>query len=233
MCRIGIYLVCNYPNRDRFLDAVEMCNRYGIDFLEIGLPFSDPTADGDVIEKVSTETLKRYSMSDFLDSTRLTRQLFKGKLYIMTYANIVFSYGIDKFACDLGFIDGLILADVPYREANRFKKPLSKKGIGFVHFATPESRQKELERLKKDANDFIYFVSIRGTTGGRFHLDDETKEKLAYLKGAKHGVILGFGIRNRSDIEKACRYADGVVIGTAAVEAVNGNFEAFLLSLKG
>ncbi|WP_025209222.1 tryptophan synthase subunit alpha [Hippea sp. KM1] len=233
MCRLGIYLVCNYPDREGFLRAVELCNRYGVDFLEIGLPFSDPTADGDVIEKASMEVLKRYRMADFLDSTKQARRIFNGRLYIMTYANIVFSYGIDRFAGDFGFIDGLILADVPYRESNRFKKPLSKKGIGFVYFATPESRQEELERLKRDANDFIYFVSIRGTTGGEFRLDDETKRKIEFLKGAKHKVILGFGIRNKQDIENACRYADGVVIGTAAVEAMRGDFETFLLSLRG
>ena len=232
MCKVGIYLVCDYPNRDEFLKAVELCNEKGVDFLEIGIPFSDPTADGDVIEKASQEVLKKENLNDFLESLKKVREIFKKKLYIMTYANIVFSNGIEEFAKRFDFIDGIILADVPFVESDRFKKVFKKYDTGFVHFVTPESDFKTIDKIKKESNDFIYFVSVRGTTGSKFKLDDDAIKRLSALKDSKYDVIIGFGIRDRKDIEEACKHADGVVIGTAAIQALqNGEFEGFLNSI--
>ena len=233
MCKIGIYLVCNYPDKDSFIENVKLCQRYGIDFLEIGLPFSDPVADGAIIEKASNEALKRYSADDFFESIKKSREIFDGRLYIMTYANLVFGCGIETFAQRYRFIDGVIIADVPFVESERFKAVFDKFDTGFVYFATPESSFETLKKIKQKTNDFIYFVSIRGTTGGEFSLDEDSIERLKFLKGAKHGVIVGFGIKTKEHIKTACSYADGVVIGSRAVEmAQKGQFEKFLISIK-
>ncbi|WP_022670944.1 tryptophan synthase subunit alpha [Hippea alviniae] len=232
MCKVGIYLVCDYPNRDEFLKAVELCNSKGVGFLEIGIPFSDPTADGDVIEKASQKVLERENLNDFFESLKKVREIFKKKLYIMTYANIVFNGGIEEFAKKFDFVDGIILADVPFVESGRFKKVFKRYNTGFVHFATPESDFETIERIKKEANDFIYFVSVRGTTGSKFKLGDDAIKRLEFLKDSKQDVIIGFGIRDKKDISEACRYADGVVIGTAAVESIGkGEFGRFLDSI--
>ncbi len=229
MCKVGIYLVCDYPDRGRFLEAVKQCDEFGVDFLEIGIPFSDPTADGDVIEKAALEVLERENMEDFYDALKSAREIFKRKLYVMTYANVVYANGIESFAKRFSFIDGVILADVPFRESRRFKNVFKRYDIGFVHFVTPETDFETLDRVKNSANDFIYFISIRGTTGGKFELYGDAIERLERLKGSGQDVIVGFGIKTSDDIKKACRYADGVVIGTEAIKRLNRDgFKQFL-----
>ena len=229
MCKVGIYLICDYPDRNRFLEAVKQCDEFGVDFLEIGIPFSDPTADGDVIEKAALEVLECENMNDFYDALKSAREIFKRKLYVMTYANVVYANGIESFAERFSFIDGVILADVPFRESRRFKNVFKRYSVGFVHFVTPETDFETLNRIKNSANDFIYFVSIRGTTGGKFELDGDAIERLERLKGSGQDVVVGFGIKTGDDIKKACRYADGVVIGTEAIKRLNSDgFKQFL-----
>ena len=229
MCKVGIYLICDYPDRNRFLEAVKQCDEFGVDFLEIGIPFSDPTADGDVIEKAALEVLEHENMDDFYDALKSAREIFSQKLYVMTYANVVYANGIESFAKRFSFIDGVILADVPFRESRRFKNVFKRYDIGFVHFVTPETDFETLDRIKNSANDFIYFISIRGTTGGKFELDGDAIERLERLKGSGQDVVVGFGIKTGDDIKKACRYADGVVIGTEAIKRLNSNgFKQFL-----
>ena len=234
MCKVGIYLVCDYLNRDGFLKAVEICNRYKIDFLEIGFPFSDPVADGPVIEKAALDVLKRENTSDFFKGLKSTREIFKGRLYVMTYANVVFGYGSEKFAKEAQMIDGMIIADLPLTESGRFKRIFDKYNINLIHFATPESSYEDMDEVKKMSKDFIYFVSTRGITGGGFSLDHETTDKINYTRNNfNKDVILGFGIRSKDDIDKACKAADGVVIGTEAVRAIEENrFENFIKSLR-
>ena len=234
MCRVGIYLVCDYPNRDRFLKAVEICNRYKIDFLEVGFPFSDPVADGLVIEKAALDVLERENTDDFFEGLKSAGEIFNGRLYVMTYANVVFGYGAEKFAKETQIIDGIIIADLPLVESGRFKKIFHKYDINLIHFATPESSYKDIDEVKKMSEDFIYFVSTRGITGGGFNLDQETIDKINYTRSDfDKDVILGFGIRSKDDIDNACKAADGVVIGTEAVRAIEENrFENFVKSLK-
>ncbi len=232
MCKVGIYLVCDYPDRNRFLEAVKQCDEFGVDFLEIGIPFSDPTADGDTIERAALEVLEREGMDDFYDALKSAREIFSRKLYVMTYANVVYANGIENFAKRFSFIDGVILADVPFRESKRFKDIFKKYDIGFVHFVTPETDSETLEKIKASVNDFIYFVSIRGTTGGEFTLDEDAIDRLKKLEPSKQDVIVGFGIKTRDDIKKVCEYADGVVIGTEAIKSLTvGRFNEFLGSV--
>jgi len=232
VCKIGIYLVCDYPSRERFLEAVKLCEEFDIDFLEIGIPFSDPTADGDVIEKAALQVLERENMDDFYEVLKTVRRVYSRKLYIMTYANIVYANGIENFAKKFSFIDGVILADVPFRESKRFKDIFKKYDIGFVNFITPETDFEMIDKIKAYANDFIYFVSIRGTTGSEFKLDSDAISRLERLRGSKQDIIIGFGIKTKESINKACEYADGVVIGTEAIKRLDsGEFEQFLESI--
>ncbi|OSS41754.1 Tryptophan synthase alpha chain [Desulfurella amilsii] len=227
---IGIYLISNYPKKSTFLEAVEICNSLDVDFLEIGIPFSDPIADGAVLEKASFEMLDKYTTRDFLESLFEVKRLFQKRLYIMTYTNIPYSLK-DEFNKYSKLASGVILADLPVREAIGFEKKL---GCNIIKFATPESRSSDLDLAIKSTKDFIYFISKRGITGGDFALDSQTVQKINYCK--KHTkVYLGFGIRNANDIAKAFSISDGVIIGTqAAIELQKGvqDFERFIKSLK-
>ncbi len=203
MGKLGIYLLANYPSRETFIEAVKICDKNGVDFLEIGFPFSDPIADGDTLEKACYETLQKYDFNDTVDSFKEVQSIFKGKIYIMTYTNIVYSLGIDNFAERVGRISGIILADLPLREIGPFEKGFKKHGINVIRFLTPESRDEDIKRAVKSARDFIYFVSKRGTTGGGFELDEETREKIGRVKASGKEVFVGFGIKDRKDVELA------------------------------
>ena len=233
MGKIGIYLLANYPSREAFIGAVKICDKNGVDFLEIGFPFSDPIADGDTLEKACYETLQKYDFNDTIDSFKEVQSIFKGKIYIMTYTNIVYSLGIDNFAERVGKISGIILADLPLREIGPFEKGFKKHGINVIRFLTPESRDEDIKRAVKSARDFIYFVSKRGTTGGAFALDDETREKIGRVKASGKEVFVGFGIKDRQDVKLACEVADGAIIGTKAVSELEAGIERFATYIKG
>lgn len=233
MGKLGIYLLANYPSRETFIEAVKICNKNGVDFLEIGFPFSDPIADGDMLEKACYETLQKYDFNDTVDSFKEAQSIFKGRLYIMTYTNIVYSLGIDNFAERVGKISGIILADLPLREIGPFEKGFKKHGINVIRFLTPESRDEDIKRAVKSARDFIYFVSKRGTTGGAFALDEETREKIGRVKASGKEVFVGFGIKDRKDVELAFQYADGAIIGTKAVSELEEGIERFATYIKG
>jgi tryptophan synthase alpha chain len=207
MGKLGIYLLANYPSRETFIEAVKICDSKKIDFLEIGFPFSDPIADGDTLEKACYETLQRYDFHDTISSFREVKKIFKGKIYIMTYTNIVYSPGIDNFAERVGAVSGIILADLPLREAGPFEKVFRKYSINFV--------------------------SKRGTTGGEFALDEETQEKIARVKAKGGEVFLGFGIKDRKDIELAFQHADGAIIGTKAISELEGGIDNFSRYIEG
>jgi len=227
MGKLGIYLLANYPTKERFIEAVGICDRLGVDFLEVGFPFSDPVADGDLLEKASYETLKHFGFNDFVESLREAASRFRRPVYVMTYANVLYGVGTEKFAEKIGPVRGVILADVPLRETDLFEKPLARYGINLVRFLTPESRAEDIERALKGSKDFTYFVSKRGTTGGGFSLDGETIAKIKNARGKGSEVCIGFGIKTRKDVELAFEAADGAIVGTRAVEALEAGIREF------
>jgi tryptophan synthase alpha chain len=233
MGKLGIYLVANYPSKDRFLDGVKACNDLGVDFLEVGLPFSDPVADGDVIESAAQESLRRYTSDDFFESFRQAHRLFKRKVYIMTYSNILYSAGIKQFARQTGSFDGLILADLPLREIPHFERHVTGHDLNLIRFLTPESRPEDIAYALKGAKDFVYFVSKRGTTGGDFQLDDETQRKISWVRGNGVDVYVGFGIQSKKDVSAALKAADGAIIGTRAVTEIERGLKHFREFLGG
>jgi tryptophan synthase alpha chain len=236
MSKLGIYLLANHPGREAFLQAVHACQELGVDFLEIGFPFSDPVADGALLERASFEVLKRYRLADFIRSFQEAREIFKRSIYIMTYTNIVYSQGVAAFIKKVGPVNGLILADLPLREIRPFEKELKDASISLIRFLTPESRERDVALALKGACDFIYFVSKRGTTGGAFDLDAEAREKIARIRGKSVDVYVGFGIRDKRDFDLASASADGAIIGTKAVSELEQGIDAFrgfLESLQG
>lgn len=234
MGKLGIYLLANYPSKEVFLEAVQACQDFGVDFLEVGFAFSDPVADGDLLENASFEVLKRCTVNDFFESFQAARQIFNGKIYIMTYTNLVYRHGVAEFVKRAGTMGGLILADLPLREMRRFKQGLKGTKTSIVRFLTPESRDADMAlALEEGAGGFIYFISKRGTTGGGFELDEETRRKIALVRGKGVDVCIGFGIQNRQDLETAYQAADGAIIGTKAVAELERGIEPFKDLLRG
>lgn len=214
----GIYLPLGYPDMARFDAAVDAVIANGFEFIEIGIPFSDPVADGAVIRAAQQHVVD--SGIRLIDVLPALKRLKKHtiKVYLMTYSNLILSYTPRQFNHDFGdLIDGIILADLPIRMQGYFKS------IGLtvpiVPFVTPESRPEDLKAALESDGDFIYLVAIRGITGGQISFSDELKELVTRTKSeSDKPVIMGFGIKTHSDALEALEIADGYVVGTEAVK---------------
>jgi len=231
----GIYLLADYPDRERFLECVNAVKEAGLDFLEIGLPFSDPVADGEVIRLAMEEVLEKgFSLEDFFQNGyhSVVENAMPLKLYIMTYSNVLFKLGVEKFN-SLEQTNGLIIADLPNKMHDFFynrglKKPL-------VPFITPESKENHIKFLSQSKGDFVYFVGVRGITGTKVEYSSSYLKKYAdKIKNAcSLPVVVGFGIRDGKTASVALQSAGGYVIGTEAVKR-QGNpkeLKNFLFSL--
>lgn len=229
----GFYLMGNYPDRDTFIKAAVKGMEH-FDFLEVGIPFSDPTADGDVIADAAQSLLDRNcTFSDIAESIKSIREKISSEkdIYLMTYANLIYNMDMPQFNsfCLENGIKGLILPDVPFCERNFFGPLGLDSRIKLVNFMTPESTTESIEETAKVSENFIYFISMRGITGTDFNLDEETKKKIHLAKSiAKVPVVTGFGIKNKNSSAKATEHSDGFIIGTALIDALNnGGYEGY------
>ena len=222
----GLYLVGNYPDPDTFVRAAVNGLQY-FDFLEIGIPFSDPVADGPVItDAIEAMVAKGLRLDELLESVSRIRSEVspEKKLYFMTYANMVYRRGIDGFGqmCRDNGVQGVIVPDIPRLESAAFREGFGSHGVEFIQFATPENREAQISEIAGDAEGFLYFVSIRGTTGSSLTLDRDTKDKISLAKqGSSVPVVLGFGIRDVPTARLALESADGFIIGTKVLELLN------------
>ncbi len=229
----GLYLMGNYPDKDTFIKAAVKGLEH-FDFLEVGIPFSDPNADGDVISNAAQVQLdKNCTFNDIADSIKTIRNNIPPEkdIYLMTYANLIYNMDMpvfNTFCIDNG-VKGLILPDVPFCERNFFEPLGLDSRIKLINFMTPESTIESIEETAKESENFIYFVSMRGITGTDFNLDTETKEKIQFAKSkSKVPVVTGFGIKSKDSAAKAMEHSDGFIIGTALIEALNtGGYDRY------
>ncbi len=219
----GVYLMGNYPDGDFFVEAaVEGLKHF--DFLEVGIPFSDPVADGPVIAGAAHEVLSRgFRLSGLMENIRRVRSAAAPgkKIYFMTYANIIHSRGIPEFAklCSDNGISGVIVPDVPHAECGPFKEAFTRHGLEFIHLLSPENTPAQIKEIAQSAIGFLYFISIRGITGSELALDEETKGKISLaVTASRVPIVLGFGIRSGATAAEALRHAGGFVMGTRIVE---------------
>ncbi len=231
----GVYIVGGYPDMDTFEKCFNVIENSKLDFIEIGLPFSEPVADGEIIVKAIEVSLKNgtitENMLNFLEKNRNV----KIKKYIMTYSNIIYGYGIEKFSDNFeGLINSVIIADLPNKMHEFFYK--KNFNIPIIPFVTPESRKDDIEAIKSLKGDFIYFIAVRGITGSKTDVTNfaikERIERIKRITGKK--VIMGFGLKDKRDAQNALKISDGFVIGTEAVKRQNNlaEFEKFLKSIS-
>jgi tryptophan synthase alpha chain len=234
----GIYLMGNYPDRDTFTEGA-LAGLSFFDFLEIGVPFSDPVSDGPVIATAAHRAIGLGVTPDdvFESARRIAERAPSGKdIYLMLYTNHVYTMGPDAFArrcADCG-IRGAIIPDTPFAESARFKVPFERNGIHFVHFITPENTDVQVREIAQAASGFLYAVSMRGITGGSLALDADMQRKIGIAREhANVPVVLGFGVRSAGDAKEALRHADGFIMGTIMVELINSEGSAGIRKLAG
>ena len=195
----------------------------GADLIELGIPFSDPTAEGPVIMKADEVALKAGTTTDkVFELTKKLRETITVPMVYMTYANVVFSYGCEKFAqkaADAG-IDGLILPDVPYEEKEEFTEVFDRYGLDLISIIAPTSEDR-IAMIAKEAKGFIYMVSSLGVTGTRSEITTDISAMTDLVKkNSEVPCAVGFGISTPEQAARMAELSDGAIVGSAIIKII-------------
>jgi tryptophan synthase alpha chain len=217
------FVTCGDPDLDTTGKIVREMEKAGADLIELGIPFSDPTAEGPVIQGANIRALAGGVTTDKIFAfVKELRKDVKVPLVFMTYANVVFSYGIERFAakCEEIGIDGIILPDVPHEEKDEFAPICRAHGIDFISLIAPTSENRIAE-IAKDAEGFVYVVSSLGVTGVRSEIQTDLSAMAAKIReNTKIPCAIGFGISKPEQAAKMSQFSDGVIVGSAIVKLI-------------
>jgi tryptophan synthase alpha chain len=225
------FLMAGDPDPATSLDIIKALPKAGADIIEIGMPFTDPMADGPAIQAAGLRALKAgMTLRKTLDMVRAFRKSDDATpLVLMGYYNPIYIYGVDKFLVDAksAGVDGLIIVDLPPEEDVELCLPAMKAGLNFIRLATPTTDDKRLPAVLANTSGFVYYVSITGITGSASADTAVVGEAVARIKRhTKLPVCVGFGIRTPEAAAGIAQTADGAVVGTALVDALRGSLDA-------
>lgn len=222
---LNVYCTAGYPQLNSTLEVMKALQDNGVDIIELGMPYSDPLADGPVIQQSSG-----VALANGMAIEKLFSQLhdFRKEIYVpvilMGYMNPVLQYGFEKFCQHAAAlpIDGLILPDLPEHEfETEYGAVIQRYGLDFIFLVTPETTEERIRKLDQLSTGFLYAVSSSSTTGADKNMTDVN----AYLQRLssyhlKNPLLVGFGIKDKQTFEVACKYANGAIIGTAFIKAL-------------
>lgn len=215
------FITCGDPTLDLTKKAVIEMEKAGADLIELGIPFSDPTAEGPVIQAANIRALKNKVTTDnVFEMVEELRQTVKIPLVFMTYANVVFSYGAERFMerCQKVGIDGVILPDIPFEEKAEFDDVCKKYGVDLVSMIAPTSDER-IGMIAKEANGFVYCVSSLGVTGVRSNITTDIGAMVKKVKEVNDiPCAVGFGISTPEQAAKMAAQSDGAIVGSAIVK---------------
>ncbi|MBU0548275.1 MAG: tryptophan synthase subunit alpha [Candidatus Omnitrophica bacterium] len=222
-----VFITAGYPNLATTAKLVLELEKKRVDIIELGVPFSDPLADGPVIQEASLYSLrKKTNLIKILDLVKSLRKDTNLPICLMTYYNPVFCFG-DKHFVDKAIasgVDGVIIPDLPPEEAKDFLSYANKKGLANICFLAPTSSQARIKAISKIGKGFIYYVSLTGVTGSRKNLAADLKANLArIMKVARIPVCAGFGISNAVQLRQVQEICDGGIVGSAIVNKIREN----------
>lgn len=231
---LNVYCTAGYPRLDSTRKVMSALKDNGADLIELGMPYSDPLADGPVIQHSSTIALAN-GMTIHKLITQLGGMRAPGSpdsigdmpVILMGYMNPILQYGFEKFCADIAAVgvDGLILPDLPeYEYETEYGAIIKKYGLDFIFLVTPETSDKRISRLDQLSSGFLYAVSSSSTTGKDKDMT-EVKKYLQKLQGMKlkNPILVGFGIKDKQSFDDACQHAQGAIIGTAFIKALENS----------
>lgn len=222
------FITAGDPNLDVTIKLVPQMAKAGADIIELGIPFSDPVAEGIVIQQADERALAAGTTTDkIFDAVKEIRKQTDIPLAFMTYVNPVYVYGPDKFFnnCAEYGIDGVIIPDLPYEEKDEIYPFSSKYNIDLISLIAPTSKER-IQMIAKDAQGFVYCVSSMGVTGVREHIDTDIKSMVNMVKEVKDiPCAVGFGISTPNQANDIASVADGVIVGSATVEIIHKHGE--------
>jgi tryptophan synthase alpha chain len=225
------FLMAGDPDPATSLEIIKALPKAGADVIEIGMPFTDPMADGPSIQAAGLRALKGgMTLKKTLALVRGFRQDDNTTpIVLMGYYNPIYIYGVDKFLADAksAGVDGLIIVDLPPEEDTELCMPALKAGLNFIRLATPTTDDKRLPAVLANTSGFVYYVSITGITGAAAADSSAVRAAVARIKRhTKLPVCVGFGIRTPDAARAIASHADGAVVGTALVDALRGSLDA-------
>lgn len=229
---LSIFLTAGFPDENKFFDAARIILDNGADILEIGIPFSDPLADGPVIQQSSQIALQNGITLEksIIAAGKLTKE-FDKPIILMGYANPIISFGKENFvkAAVENNICGVIIPDIPIEEYDDFFENKFA-GLDTILLTTPTSSEERIKSIDLKSSGFVYCVSVTGTTGIRYDFSKDTLINLetTYRNITKNKMMIGFGISKPEDIKTFSPYCDGVIVGSAVIKSImndNTKFE--------
>lgn len=217
------FITCGDPDLETTAKVVRAAAEAGADLIELGIPFSDPTAEGPVIQAANVRALSAGTTTDkIFDLVRELRKDVTVPMVFMTYANVVFSYGSEKFisTCKEIGIDGLILPDIPYEEKDEFDPICKRHGLDLISLVAPTSENR-IAMVAKEASGFVYVVSSLGVTGVRSEITTDIGAMVKLIRANTDiPCAVGFGISTPEQAKKMAGFSDGAIVGSAIVKLV-------------
>lgn len=218
------FITCGYPSLETTAACVREMVKNGADLIELGIPFSDPTAEGVVIQDANLKALQGGVTTDkIFEFVKNLRQEISVPLIFMTYANVVFGYGAEKFLsnCEKIGIDGIILPDVPFEEKNEFAPLCRKYNVNLISMIAPTSENR-IAQIVSEAEGFLYIVSSLGVTGTRSEITTDLAPMIKIVReNTKIPCAIGFGISNPEQAKNMSKLADGVIVGSAIIKIIS------------
>ncbi len=225
----SVYYTAGYPNLNDTMPVLNALQKSGTHLVELGMPFSDPLADGPTIQKSSEQALENgMSLKVLFEQIKDMRSSIDMPIVLMGYFNPVFKYGVEAFVkkCSEVGVDGVILPDLPFDEyQDNYQDLFEQNGISNIFLITPQTPDERIKLIDDNSNGFIYMVSSASVTGAKKGLSDE---QITYFNrvnnlGLSTGRLIGFGISNKETFQTACDFASGAIIGSAFVKLLDEN----------
>ena len=225
---LNVYCTAGFPMLDSTLPVMTALQTYGADLIELGMPYSDPLADGPVIQESSARSIENGMTIDRLfEQLKDMRLSITVPVILMGYMNPVLQYGFEKFcmkAASVG-IDGLILPDLPMHEyETEYGQIIRSNNLDLIFLVTPETKDDRLKQIDALSTGFLYAVSSSSTTGSNTDINDQQAyfQKLQSMH-LKNPILVGFGIKDRNTFQAACKHTNGAIIGSAYIKAIENS----------
>ena len=233
---LSVFLTAGFPDKDSFVDLALKILDSGADMLEIGFPFSDPLADGPVIQHSSQIAIENgINLNETFNLVRKIREGTNKPLIMMGYANPVLSYGMNKFANDAksAGVNGVIIPDVPIEEYDNFFKDHFV-GLDTILLITPTTSNDRIKAIDEKSSGFLYCVSVSGTTGAQQKGKSTSLDfiKRTSLITKKNNTLVGFGISNENDARAFAPYCQGIIVGSAVIKSLMNDDKSYSNTLK-
>lgn len=240
---LSIYFTAGYPKLESTLDIAEALEKGGADFIEIGFPYSDPLADGPVIQNSSQISLQNgMNLPILFEQLRDLRKRVSIPVLLMGYVNPMLQYGVEKFcnSCAEAGVDGIIVPDLPMDEYEHlYKKCFLSNKLSNIFLVTPQTSEERIRRIDELSNGFIYLLSSSSTTGKDLKVSDEADAYFSRIRDMKlkNPTMIGFGISDRRSFYKAAQYTRGAIVGSAFVKFLDSenalhHIEGFLRTIR-